>query len=154
MTSVHPMNGSNTATNLKFYLGEVKAEQLAITTSTQNALRMQSSPAIVQAEKLKKTKYAPLVHYATVQTIRKKRSHTPTMLPLVVSHTGEMGQGVWKLSESIVGKYADKIRRSNDNDGVPIARLKSVFRKNLKDALYTSLVRGWGGQLLSAGNIL
>ena len=89
---------------------------------------------------------------ATQQRRAKRRSHVPTLVAAVVTHTGELSPGAILLVERITSQAAAAYVRSSLTMGLTKKRYTAVFRTRLKDAIMATNARGFGRALLGAGN--
>ena len=110
------------------------------------------SSAVVDADKRRHTKYAPLMQKGLTLYALGKLPCLPEFKACIATHAGEFGQGLISTVEWIVTRY-----RKNTAPavammcGTSIAKATGRFRATTMDALATALARGWAQQLLSVG---
>ena len=61
--------------------------------------RKQNTPAVSERARSKVEKYQPLMHVYQLLSILGATAKVPTFMPLVVSHNGEFGAGVFEFIE-------------------------------------------------------
>ena len=93
-----------------------------------------------------------LLEIATSQTRCRRRTKTPTLVPAVITHTGELSPAAILLIERITLQVAKSYNKGIFTLGLSKKRVTSAFRTRLKDAVMCANARGFGRALLSAGS--
>ena len=100
----------------------------------------------------KRGKYAPLVHIAAMQELRKQRPGQVKFYAAAASHSGELAPDYFDLIEWLVGHKRRHARKGGtDYDGRRMQTVTADFRKRLKDGVQCITAAAIGGIMASAG---
>ena len=112
----------------------------------------ESSPAMRTRVADKHDKYAPLLHLAQVQALRKERPCTPKFLAPVLSHSGEMSGDAFELVEWMTKRMKRAARVGGPrHSGRPVMRVAAEYRERLKVGLQVIAAREIGSIIMNAG---
>ena len=108
------------------------------------------SPALTEAVKGKKDKYAPVVYTAMLQRYQRSTKHKVVFKAAALSHSGEMSSDMFDLVEWVVGHRKKAARKGGSlYDGRRPGRVAAEFRKELKDAIQVTAARTIGHYIAS-----
>ena len=116
-----------------------------------NLMDREASPMVSVACAQKHKTYGPLLETARRQHTNKDRPFAPVFVAGVISHAGEMAPELIGMVEFFTNQYAKHISTMGFEDGVPKARRTADYRCRFKDALMTTVLRGFGRTLGAVG---
>jgi hypothetical protein len=151
-TGIHATSTS-TSKKLTKWLNEANiADYVSAGVVANNPTARTASPAVVAAIVAKDARYKLMLELASQQKRNRRREYEPTFVAAVITHTGELSQGMITLIERITAEAAKNFRRSELTLGLSKKRFTAAFRTRLKDALMATNARGFGRALYGAGN--
>ena len=127
-------------------------EQALAMGSTRKVLNCKiSSPAVRVRADQKAKKYEAPVELAKKQWRTNRRPDRLTFIPLVMTHRGEMGGGIFELIEVMAMQIKGITAKLGERAYVDPRKAAANFRRKTKDRMAVAMATGWAAQLTSAG---
>ena len=109
--------------------------------------RHDSTPAILQAATRKYDKYYPLIAICEDQKAKRRRATVPTLMCLLVDHSGQMSADVYKMIEFMAIHKGRHLSQQEVDEGINAKMAAAAFRATAKDRLATVNATQWAKQL-------
>ena len=149
----HPLADTHLPSNHMWFTSEHDAD-LAARSGTVgfNAFTAISSPSVLAAEQTKRKHYALLTAIGQTMAASGLLPKGARFLPVVVTHLGEFGHGLFALVERFARNAQRSPALSPYTTGLSTKATGVAMRKRAKDAFACAIAKGWGRPLAIAGS--
>ena len=149
---VHTTCASYQIKELKAVAKKNLSTAVSSSTSVPDALKYDTSPALLDREAEKVEKYSRLLLVAKKQHADRKRFSLPTFTPFAVSDFGELSPAATDLQEWIVEQFRRKCAKDKSRaDGCSTSDLVRQFRHKFKVDIQFAIAAGLGAMIQAAG---
>jgi hypothetical protein len=146
-SATHISVQTNRAKVLKFLLDEFERDELEM---DDQAFRI-PTPAVSARNTTKYTRYKPMHNIALIQKAKRIRDDVVEFMPLVMSHTGELGPEVFIAMERLAMEARRQVKITPSPIGIMPAMASAQMRTRIKDGMAAAMATGFGLMLRSAG---
>ena len=109
------------------------------------------SPAVKARAKEKRDLYRPMMNIIQSQALKRNSYRVPKFFDAIMSHDGEMSQGMFRLIEFVAMTESSRARKSTDQFGKSPQFYSAEMRNMLKDGLASVMARGVGRTMTNEG---
>ena len=155
VTTIHLTQVAERERTFKFLCQEMDVTD-AILVKTGSARRLldrrTSSPGVLQRTRQKFRHYQTPLDMAKKEATRGARADSPTFYPCVMGHRGELGRFVFDLIEVLTRAVKAATAAMGELSWETPKEAAANFRQKMKNRLVATMAKGWGEQLLDAGD--